>query len=349
MDAFRFSGCYSSGPGLLVFPPKSLYDGKDKDFDFSGTYAPIAFADARWCDARVWAIFNRVDDSMAQYEDYVAGKDLGNRMPLWIKPNRKISAQDMMDFMRDHFQGTKFDMTQDVGAGPFEVPYRWRPLTWKVDEVEYTNERAVATQQTGFSFVSQSRNWLADPVGGILWFGVDDAGSTLYSPVFCSMDKVPQSWKTGYGSLMEFKADAAFWIFNQVSNLAYTRYNYISPIIKEKQEEMESASVKTVKLISVAANNLYKEDAALAQDFVSDYSYNQLENVTDEWIELYHFLFSKFVDGNIKQTENGEFLKNSYSDRIPARPKQPGYNESYYRKIAETTGEHLKVIKKEEH
>jgi dipeptidase len=333
---------------VISFARKAGYfEGEDQDFDFSATYAPISFADARWCDARVWSIFSKVNDDMDQFEDYAAGKDLDNRMPLWIKPSRKITVQDMMAFMRDTYQGTSFDMSQDVGAGPFRVPYRWRPLTWQVDGETYTNERAVATQQTGFSFVTQSREWLADPVGGILWFGVDDAGSTCYAPVFCATNEVPRSFETGYGSLLEFKPDAAFWVFNQVSNLAYTRYSYIHPIIKEKQEKMESQFVKTVETMSAAAHELHRTNPGLAREFVSDYSAMQLQKVMEEWTSLYQFLFAKFVDGNIKKTEDKRFIDNGHSPRIPAYPKQPGYDESYYRKIAETTGDHLKVIKEE--
>lgn len=323
------------------------FDGEDKDFDFSATYAPISFGDARFCDARVWSIFSKVNDEMDQFEDYAAGKDLDNRMPLWIKPSRKITVQDMMEFMRDTYQGTPFDMSQDVGAGPFRVPYRWRPLTWQVENETYVNERAVATQQTGFSFVTQSRNWLADPVGGILWFGVDDAGSTSYAPVFCSTNEVPQSFERGYGSLLEFKPDAAFWVFNQVANLAYTRYSYIHPFIKEKQKQLEGDFVKTVETMSSATQALYETDPELARQFVSDYSKAQLEKIVEEWTDLYQFLFAKFVDGNIKRTQNGEFINNGHSPVIPAYPEQPGYNESYYRKIVDTTGEHLKVIEGE--
>ena len=322
---------------------RGYFDGKDEAFSFSDTYAPIAFADARWCEARVWSIFSKVDESMSHYENYASGEDLSNRMPLWIKPQRKISVQDMMNFMRDHFQGTRFDMTQDVGAGPFRVPYRWRPLTWKVDGVEYTNERAVATQQTGFSFVTQSRNWLPDPAGGILWFGMDDAGSTVYAPVFCISDSIPRGFQTGYGSLLEFKPDAAFWVFNQVSNLAYTRYNLIHPFIREKQQQMEWEFVQTADAISNAAAILYKENPQLAGRFLSEYSFNQLQKVLDNWLDMYAFLFTKFVDGNVKKTADGQFRSNGHSDRIPAYPDQPGYDESYYRKIAETTGDHLKV------
>lgn len=330
---------------VISFARKAGYfEGEDKDFDFSAAYAPISFGDARFCDARVWSIFNRVNEDMDQYVDYAAGKDLDNRMPLWIKPLRKISVQDMMEFMRDTYQGTPFDMSQDVGAGPFRVPYRWRPLTWQVEEETYVNERAVATQQTGFSFVTQSRNWLADPVGGIIWFGVDDAGSTCYAPVFCSTEEVPKSFERGYGSLMDFKPDAAFWVFNQVSNLAYTRYSYIHPIIREKQKQMESDFVKTVKIISSAAEELHKTDDLLAREFVSEYSQSQLEKVVEEWTDLYQFLFAKFVDGNIKKTKGGEFINNGFTDHIPAYPDQPGYDESYYRKIIENTGDHLKVI-----
>ena len=326
---------------------RGYYDGTDEAFSFSDIYAPIGFSDARWCEARVWSIFSKVDDSMSNYESYVSGEDLNNRMPLWIKPERKVSVEDMMEFMRDYFQGTRFDMTQDVGAGPFRVPYRWRPLTWKVDGVEYTNERAVATQQTGFSFVTQSRDWLPDPVGGILWFGVDDAGSTVYAPVFCATDKVPHGFQEGYGSLMDFKPDAAFWVFNQVSNLGYTRYNLIAPLIKERQHQLESDFVQATDAVSEVAAKLYPGNPGLAREFVSGFSFNQLQKVLESWTELYHFLFAKFVDGNVKKTENGKFISNGFSDRIPAYPDQPGYDESYYRKIAETTGDHLKV--KENH
>ncbi|HYW96014.1 MAG TPA: C69 family dipeptidase, partial [Bacteroidales bacterium] len=173
------------------------FDGKDKDFSFSDTYAPVDFGGARFCDLRVWTFFNKVSKGMDKYWDYVTGHDLSTRMPLWIKPDRKITNRDMMSFMRDHLEGTPLDMRKDAGAGPFHRPYRWRPLDWSVkgDSTHvYCNERATATQQTGFSFVAEARNWLPDEIGGILWFGVDDAATSCYTPMYSSMTRIPESF-----------------------------------------------------------------------------------------------------------------------------------------------------------
>ena len=203
------------------------FDGKDKDFSFSDTYAPVDFGGARFCDMRVWSFFKEINDDMDQYFSYVSGHDLENRMPLWIKPNRKLSNLDLMDFMRDHLEGTPLDMTQDAGAGPFGLPYRWRPLTWNVegDTKTYCNERATATQQTAFSFVAESRSWLPDPIGGILWFGVDDAAATVYIPMYCGINRPPSSFEQGNGDLLTYSPTSAFWAFSFVSNFAYLRYN----------------------------------------------------------------------------------------------------------------------------
>jgi len=260
--------CVYAADVITFAREKGWFDGKDKDFSFSDTYAPVDFGGARFCEVRVWSMFKDVNDDMDQYLDYVKGdvKHGGendyasNRMPLWIKPDRKISQHDMMNFMRDHLEGTDLDMTKDIGAGPYGVPYRWRPLTWKVDDQTYVNERATATQQTGFSFVTQSRNWLPDPIGGILWFGVDDASSSVYVPMYCGITEVPLLYAKGYGAMMEFKDDAAFWVFNQISNFAYTRYNIIHPEIDSLQNKYETGFIKTIGAFDDAAAKLYETD-----------------------------------------------------------------------------------------
>ena len=323
---------------------KGWFAGKDQDFSFSDTYAPLDFGAARFCEARVWSMFRKVSPDMDKYLPHVLGEDLNVRLPLWVKPDHKITLEEMMGFMRDHFEGTDLDMTRDIGAGPFELPYRWRPLTWEVDGVEYCNERAVATQQTGFSFVAQSRNWLADPVGGIIWWGPDDAATTVYTPLFCGMSSVPPSVRKGFGSLIEFEEDAAFWVFNQVANLAYTRYSYIFPEIVELQQKLEKKFLASNEAISEAAAKLYKADRALGIEFITDYSQDQMGNTVSSWKKLYQYLFTKYMDGNIKKTENGQFVENGEGANIPAMPDQPGYGETWYKKIQQTTGSHFKVI-----
>ncbi|MGB4204782.1 MAG: C69 family dipeptidase [Bacteroidales bacterium] len=311
------------------------FDGKDADFSFSDIYAPVDFGGARFCEARVWTVFRKVNNNMDQYLDYAMGHNLKNRMPLWILPNRKISVKDMMEFMRDAFEGTPLNMTSDIGAGPFSKPYRWRPLTWEVDGVEYCNERAVATQQTGFIFVTQSRSWLPDPIGGIHWFGVDDAKSTVFVPMYCSITEIPAPYEQGNGAMMEWSDNSAFWVFNQVANWAYTRYDSIILDIQKVQQELENKFIVYTPAIDKAAKELYDTDKNLAVQFLTEYSVKQGNYTVDRWKELYKFLFMKYLDGNIKYQEPGK--KNP-------TVKFAGYSEEWYRRIAKETGDHLKVV-----
>lgn len=318
---------------------KGWFDGKDKEFSFSDTYAPVDFSGARFCEARVWTVFRKVHNDMDQYLDYAMGHNLENRMPLWIKPNQKISAKDMMEFMRDAYEGTPLDMTKDMGAGPFEKPYRWRPLTWKVDDVLYCNERAVATQQTGFVFVSQSRSWLPDPIGGILWFGVDDAKSTVFVPMYCSITETPEVFAEGNGAMMEWSDNAAFWVFNQVAHMAYMRYDSTIADIQKVQHELEKKFLTYTPAIDQAAQELYATDKDLAVQFLTEYSVKQANYTFDRWKELYRFLFMKYLDGNIK-----------YPDPPNQNPRVifPGYGEEWYRRIINETGDHFKYIQKKD-
>ncbi len=325
---------------VIEFAKKMGYfKGKDVDFSFADAYAPMDFESARFCEARVWAAFRRVNNSIDKYEDYAMGFDLKNKMPLWIKPDYKLNVQDVMELMRDYYQGTKMDMTKDIGSGPNKCIIRWRPLVWEYEGNEYFNERAISTQQTGFSFVSQSRGWLPDPVGGILWFGVDDTYSTVYTPIYCGIEEVPKYFAVGNGSLMEFSDSAAFWIFNQVSNFAYTRYNLIIPYIKEKQSGLENQFIHDVKVADTIATHLYKKDKAKVPGYLTAFSKEKSKYTFYEWKKLYGDLFVRFMDGNVKTPQKGKIL-----------PKltQPGYDKEWYKNLIENTGEHF-LIKPPDH
>jgi dipeptidase len=324
---------------------------KDKNFSFSDTYAPVGFGGARFCEIRVWAMFKDVSNEIKNnkaYFDYAKGiithdentHYANNRMPLWIKPDQKISVHDMMNFMRDHLEGTELDMRKDMGAGAFECPYRWRPLTWKVDDVAYCNERATATQQTGFSFITQSRNWLPDAIGGINWFSVDDAASTVYVPIYCGVNTIPETFAHGNGELMEYSETSAFWIFNLVSNLAYTRYNMIHPEIAALQNKLETKFIALIPAIDIGAAELYKTDQNLAIEYITEFSVNQANNTVYIWKDFFEYLFMKYMDGNVKEAADP---KDGYKYVVP-KLEQPGYGEDWYRKIIEETGDQFKVI-----
>jgi dipeptidase len=339
---------------VISFARKNEYISeklKDKDFSFSDTYAPVDFGGARFCEIRVWSMFKDINKEFkanTAYFEYAKGnithdKKTGyanNRMPLWIKPDKKVSVHNMMNFMRDHLEGTELDMRKDIGAGPFECPYRWRPLTWEVDGVAYCNERATATQQTGFSFITQSRDWLEDPIGGIIWFGVDDASSCVYVPIYCGINSVPETYAQGNGGIMEFSDNAAFWVFNLVTNFAYTRYNLIHPEIAEKQLKLEKKFIAMVPATDMAATELYKTDKDLAIEYITEFSVNHANKTVSEWKNFFEYLFLKYMDGNVKEIAEPQ---DGYKYVVPML-EQPGYGEDWYRKIIEDTGNKLKVI-----
>ncbi len=334
--------CLYSEEAISFAREKGWYTGSDDDFSFSDTYCPLDFHGARFCEIRVWSFFKDLNKDMYRYFDYAKGENLKNRMPLWIKADRKVSPKDVMNFMRDHLEGTELDMRKDLGAGPHGLPYRWRPLTWKVDGKEYLNERATATQQTGFWFVGQARSWLPDMIGGILWFGVDDAATSPLTPMYSSINKVPHTFAQGNGSMAEYSETAAFWIVNQVANFTYLRYDIMSKDVCKAMHELEDGYLKDVARVDAEALALYKKNPKSAQKYLTDYSVQQGEATFQRWKKLSQFMLVKFIDGNVKKEKDGKFLPNKYNTTV-ARPDNPDYPEWWRRKIVEDTGDKLRV------
>ncbi len=321
---------------------KNYFEGKDNEFSFSDVYAPLDFGAARFCEMRVWSFFRRFHDDMEQYKDYAAGFNLQNRMPLYIKPNRKLSVADLIDCKRDYLQGTEFDMTKDIGAGPHGCPYRWRPLTWKYDDQTYFHERATMTQQTGFSYIAQARSWFPDPLGGIIWFSVDDAGSTVYVPMYCGITKVPESYAVGNGDMLTYSSTSAFWTFNKVSNFVYLRYDLMIEDVRKLQKKLEDSFFQSVKEIDQQAMELLKNfkgqnELEVVRQLLTSFSVNAGNYTVEMWNRLFEFLLVKYMDGNVKQEQNGEFLRNPYGN--PATPKHIDYPDEWKKQIIEETGD----------
>jgi dipeptidase len=315
------------------------FDGDDADFSFSDAFAPLDFSGARFCEARVWAGFNKVNSKMGEYLDYAMGYNLSNRMPLWIKPDEKLSLEDAFGLMRDYYQDTPMDMTKDVGAGPYLSTVRWRPMTWTVDGKNYLHERATSTQQTGFSFVTQSRNWLPDPVGGIIWFGVDDTYYTVYTPMYCGMNEIPHSFAVGNGDIMTYSDDAAFWVFNEVTNFVYSRASVMTPELQAKQKELEHKYIAETAEIDKQAAELFKNSAKKGTELITQYSVNAGNNTVSEWRELYKYLFTKYMDGNVKTRRD---VPEGYKYVTP-NLKQPGYPQEWLMRIVIEAGDKLLI------
>lgn len=311
---------------------KGYYKGADKDFSFSDTYNPLDFGGIRFCEARVWSFFNKINGDMKRHLPYING-EVKERMPLWVKPNRKISVNDMKNFMRDHYEGTPLDMTTGMGSGAWGTPYRNTPLTYKAKNgKEYYHERPIATQQTGFSFVAQMRDWLPNHVGGILWFGVDDATVTCYVPMYCGMKSVPECFSENNGSLLDISWTSAFWINNWLGSMVYARYSRLIPYVKAEQEKWDNYFVNEIKAIDERGRELIAiPDERAIDNMITNFSCKQAEKATAAWKKMAEFLFVKFLDDAEKSTdEKGKFLRSN--GNIPAKVIREGYPQDYIEK-----------------
>ncbi len=326
-------------PDVIDFARKQgYYEGKDEDFDFSRTYAITDFGALRGCDARVWSFFNNHASGMDKYLPWIMNGE-EEVMPLWVKPDSALTVRDMQWAMRDHFEDTPFDMTKDVGAGPFKVPYRWRPMSFTVDSVEYTHERAIATQQTGFTFVAQLRDSAPQPMKGVLWFGVDDTNTCVYVPVYSCVTKVPYCYAHGNGDMLTLSWDAAFWVHNYVANQAYNRYSQMIPDIRRVQNGLEDSIAAAVATTEAEIASLPRKQQVKKLQALTDYWAN---HSTREFKKLGDYLFVKYLDGNIKkETEPGVFLRTP--EGICAYPEFGGYSDEYFRAVVKDAGDRLKV------
>jgi len=323
-------------PDVVTFAQrKGLYPASAPadQFSFSDTFNPISFDGARFCEVRVWSFFRKFAPGMDNWLEYVKGYNLTVRMPLWVRPSRKLTVLDVMDAMRDHLEGTWFDFRNDAGAEAFGLPYRWRPLTWEYEGKTYLNERSAATQQTGWSFVSQMRNWMPAPLSGIIWFGVDDAAASVYTPFYGSATRIPFSFDEKNGDMMNFSWTSAFWVFNLVSNFAYTRYSIIHPEIAERITQTEKRYITATADMDARALALYRTDPTAAIELVTSYGVTTGDNLTKDWLNFFTYLFTKYMDGNVKTKSPNPNPSVSF----------PGYPMPWLKRIVAEAGDKYRV------
>ena len=339
-------------PDVIDFARRQgWYEGKDEDFSFRDAYNPLDFSGARACDARAWSAFNILCDGTFTYEqngtlvsapasdwlEYAMGHELSGEMPLFVKPSRKISAKDVADVMRDHFEGTPMDMRTDAGAGGNACPYRWRPMGFEVDGVSYVNERAIATQQTGFWFVAQARGFLPDEVGALLWFGTDDAATSYLTPCYVNSTKVPECLRVGNGDMLHYSPSSSFWLCNRVAQACYKMYNQMEPVVRAKADEFEKHQMfEAVPAMDAQLSALVaKGKTRKAIKAMTGYTVNTAQEQFEAWKTLEELLLVKFIDGNVKAQEaDGNFKHSKYHSGTPDGLTQPGYTEAWKRAAA---------------
>ena len=371
-------------PDVISFARrKGYFEGQDSDFSFKKAYCPADFGTVRGCDARVWSAFNILSDGWFSfydekgnavtrdaytYLDYVMGRDLEADMPLFIFPRRKAGVKEVADAMRDHYEGTPMDMTQDIGAGGNALPYRWRPMEFSVDGKTYVNERAIATQQTGFWMVGQARNYVPDVVGGILWFGTDDAATSYLTPIYTSITEVPECFRQGNGDRLHYSPTSSFWLNNRISNACYKMYNQMAPYVRSRVDAFERDQVEhrthTVDSMAVVMYNqvavklqkklesrhdvmVSSKPFAKIVNYVTEYSVHTAQEQFAKWQNLEVELLVKFMDGNVvPQDEDGKFIHAKYSEGMPAKVEQPGYTDLWKETVAQEHGSVIQVPKR---
>ena len=316
---------------------KGYFNGKDEEFSFADAYAPLDFSAMRGCDARIWSFFRMFSEGMDQYLDYAMGHNPANRLPLWVKPTHKLSPKQVFDAMRDHYEGTPLDMTTDIGAGGHALPYRWRPMNFEVDGKTYVNERAIATQQTGFWMVGQARQNKTS----ILWFGTDDAATSPLTPIYVNTTEAPECLREGNGTMLKYSDTSMFWITNRVTQFAYLRYDLIGKKVREFIDEWENKAFDLVKDIDIAMGNTpsSKKKAKIATEFSTDTA----QKLFDIWANLDKYLMVKYIDGNVKGEDENGFMDNGNGKDIPGKIEQPGYSEKWKRAVAADHGKTLEV------
>ncbi|WP_278797212.1 dipeptidase [Leyella stercorea] len=308
------------------------FNGKDSEFSWKNTYAFPDFSGRRFCDARVWSFFNHYADGFDRYLPWALGKDKdAEDMPLWIVPNRKLSVADVENGMRDHYEGTALALdTTSIGGGIYEMPYRPTPLTFTVDGKQYFNERPISTQQTAFTFVSQLRSWLPREIGGVLWFGNDDANMVAYTPVYCGNTVQPACYNTKGADAVTFSSDNAFWLCNMVSNMVYPRYSQLFPELKAVRDSLETSYFANQTSIEKQAADLYLTDKAAALKLLNNYSNAKADEMLANWKRLATRIIVKYNDMAVKKEKDGKLLQSV---------TRPGYPISFGRKLVKETGD----------
>ena len=322
------------------------YSGSDEDFSFADAYCPLTKASyMRSCDLRVWSYFNRFgDEDMNQYLDYVMAENPSHRLPLWVKARKKISVQDLAEAMRDHYEGTPFDMRVGIAAGPNECPYRWRDKDWTVDGVKYANERPVAVQQTGFWFLAQARNWLPDEVGGILWFAVDDPGTAPLTPVYANSRDISDHYRFGNGSMREYSPTSMFWLVNRVAQMCYLFYNSAGEEVHDAVTAHEAEMVAKVAETDAKALELLARSPKKAIKYLTAFSVSEADALFDKWEKLDKYVLLKYLDGNIKkQDETGAFIPYPDRDWTVIQPGFKGLSKAYKEAVVKERGPFMRV------
>lgn len=279
------------------------WNPEDGKLDWLRTVSLGEYSHPYYSLRRVWRLQSRIAPSKAQSPWVEDG--FTKKYPFSIKPDTKLGVRDVMSLYRDYYQGTEFDLSKGVTAGPFNSPYRYPgPMDAGGSDTGDPNakleggwERPISIFRCGFSYIGQARDWLPDPIGGLLWFGPDEPMSTVYVPFYVGVTNIAAPYYTA--DTTKFSQDSAWWAFNFVANWAGLKYSYMIKDIQQKQDEIERAEIKSIERMDEQALALYKQDPSKVPSLLTSYCEAQANQVVSEWWKLAWNLVAKYDDGYV--------------------------------------------------
>ena len=330
--------CMYSADVINFAREMGYYDGPDKEFSFREAYGPLDWSAIRYCEARVWSFFRHHTDPavMDGYLPFLNGElSVCDALPLWIVPKEKVSVRDIMNDMRDHYEGTALDMTADVSAGPWASPYRNQPVNFKAsDGTDMFRERPIGCQQSGMTMVCQMRSWLPDAVGGVTYFNMDDASMVAYVPVYCGINRIPDPFRRENNDIREFSTESAFWMCNFVANMVYPRYSAMIGDLREAQTELEDFYAADQKEVEEKAAAL---TAGERTEYLTGKTLAYTDRMMKRWDKLARLLIVKHNDQIAQPSEGGVV--------VPGRRTSPAYAPAFIDAVKAQTGD--RYVKRE--
>ncbi len=324
--------CMYSADVISFAREMGWYEGADADFSFREAYGPMDFSKIRYCEARVWSFFRHHYDTevIDSYLPFIEGHmDVCDELPLWIKPDKPLSVRDLMNDMRDHYEGTALDMTVDVSAGPWASPYRNQLTNFEApDGTKMFRERPIGCQQSGMTMVCQMRSFLPDEVGGVTYFNMDDASMVAYVPVYCSINRVPAPFRRENNNIREFSTESAFWMNNWVANMVYPRYSAMIGDLRDAQTELEDYYAEDQKEVEAKVKDLTHQERI---DYLTAKTEAYTTRMMQRWDKLAKLLIVKHNDQIMQPSENGVV--------VPGRRTSPKYAPAFVEAVKEVTGD----------
>jgi dipeptidase len=326
-NIFRIREIEPDNPDILysknlfeVAEKNGWWSAQNKTLDWLSTVSNGEYSHPYYSLSRIWSIYNRISPSQ-NFSPYVEDS-FSREYPFSVSPDHPLNETEIFSIFRDHYEGTVFDLTTGIAAGPYGDPYRIRGkfdshTDFKDGEIRPGAwPRPISAYYCAYSYVTESRRELPYPVGGLCWFGFAQPSETCYTPLYAGTNTLPYSFENGNRS--RFNRESAWWSFNFVTNWARIQYSYIFPEIKEEQQKHENLFLSRQAVIEEEALEiLNREGEDACREYLTSYTVDTAEDLVSSWWNLSDSLVVSYTNGGI-------------FDPVSKSTTYPGYPDWWY-------------------